>query len=257
MKTREAAVAGLFYPADEVSLRHEIDGFLAAAPGGSAPKAMIGPHAGTKYSGPIAASAYALLDDRIERVVLLGPSHRVALRGVATSSASKFRTPLGDVDVDVDAVAAAERAFDWVRPVDEAHRREHSLELHLPFLQAVLGQFQIVPMVVGTIGADEAALLTEHLWGGPETLVVVSSDLSHFHDYATAQRLDRQTSDAIERLSCGELDRDGACGFYPLRGLLSYAQRRGMTARTLDLRNSGDTAGSRDEVVGYGSYVIN
>ncbi len=261
MKTREAAVAGLFYPGGESALRAQVEGFLAGASGGEQPKALIGPHAGTKYSGAVAASAYAHLEPTsgsasIERVVLLGPSHRVAFRGIATSTAAQFRTPLGTIPIDRSAVDELEARFEAIFPLDEAHRQEHSLELHLPFLQTTLGPFQIVPLVIGPTPTQIVAEVLDALWGGEETLIVISSDLSHFHDYDTAQQMDRQTSDSIETLAWEKLEHDGACGFYPVRGLLETARRRGMSAQTVDLRNSGDTAGARNEVVGYGSYLF-
>lgn len=257
--TRAAAVAGLFYPDEEDVLRAEVRGFITSACAtGSAPKALIAPHAGTKYSGPVAASAYARLTsvrDRITRVVLLGPAHRVAVRGLAASSATAFDTPLGTIPIDRAALDAA-LALPGVATIDEAHHDEHSLELHLPFLQFVLGSFSLAPFVVGACEPSVVAEVLEALWGGPETLIVVSSDLSHFHDYEAAMTLDRATSEQIERLSWEELDHDGACGFYPVRGLLKVARSRGMRVETVDVRNSGDTAGSRERVVGYGSYLF-
>jgi AmmeMemoRadiSam system protein B len=264
VKRRPAAVAGLFYPDDPRALSEQIDAFLSEAESSargevaSTPKALIGPHAGTRYSGPIAGSAYARLlplRERIERVVLLGPSHRVAVRGLAASSADAFTTPLGDVPVDrasVDRLAS----FPAVRVQDEAHRLEHSLELHLPFLQRVLARFSLVPFSVGHAAPEEVSAVLEAAWGGSETLIVVSSDLSHYHDYGTAQRLDRETSRNVERLAFERIDDDHACGAYPVRGLLRAARGRGLRARTVDLRNSGDTAPGRQEVVGYGAYLF-
>jgi hypothetical protein len=219
---------------------------------------MVAPHAGTIYSGPVAASAYVRLRpvrDRVRRVVLLGPAHRVALRGLGATSADVWETPLGDVPIDRAAIDAL-ADLPQVRVNDEAHRREHSLEIHLPFLQCVLASFALVPLVVGAAAPDEVAAVLERLWGGDETLVVISSDLSHFHDYATAQRLDRATSERIEALDFEHIDGEGACGVMPLRGLLLLARQRGLELATIDLRSSGDTAGPRREVVGYGSYVV-
>jgi predicted class III extradiol MEMO1 family dioxygenase len=308
------------------------------------PKAIIVPHAGYIYSGPIAASAYARLQPArgtITRVVLLGPAHRVGFEGLALSSADYFVTPLGKIPVDRAALDRVS-ALPQVHRLDAAHAQEHSLEVHLPFLQEVLGDFTLVPLVVGDAGPEEVGAVIELLWGGPEsatatslsrgprlgnrsrrcstscihavvdpigesaigtslsrgprlgnrsrrcstscihavvdpigesaigtslsrgprldpigeTLIVISSDLSHYHDYATAQRLDRATSAAIEALRPQDIGYDQACGRNPVNGLLHVARARGLHARTIDLRNSGDTAGTRDQVVGYGAYVF-
>ena len=259
MKVRNPAVAGLFYPGETAELQRQVQGYLREATTGShKPKAIIVPHAGYLYSGPVAASAYANLAPRrgrIERVVLLGPSHRVPLQGLAVSSAGFFATPLGDVPVDREAVAHL-LTLPQVRIMDEAHLLEHSLEVQLPFLQETLGEFRLVPIVVGDSTPDEVAEVLELLWGGEETLLVISSDLSHYQDYETARRLDRATSDAIEALSPQRIHYEDACGRNPVNGLLLAARRRGLHATTLDLRNSGDTAGPRDRVVGYGAYVL-
>lgn len=271
VQVRAAAVAGRFYPLDEGSLRSEIEGYLRCAgealgpgPGraggvsATAPKAIIAPHAGTIYSGSVAASAYVRLAARraqIQRVVLLGPSHRVWFEGVGTSSAEAFESPLGRVPVDRDMVVELER-LDGVLTHDEAHRREHSLEVHLPFLQVVLGSFALVPLVVGQATGDAVCAVLEACWGGDETAVVVSTDLSHFHDYDTARAIDAKTCSAIAALDTGALNGEMACGFQPVRGLLEVAHRRSLTVELVDLRNSGDTAGSKREVVGYASFVV-
>ncbi len=257
---RKPAVAGMFYPADPEEIHSQLADFFrqAAAGDGTAPKALIAPHAGYIYSGPVAASAYIRLKsaaDTITRVILLGPSHRVAFPGLATPSADAFRTPLGDIPLDREAVEAVE-ALPQVHRLDEAHLMEHSLEVHLPFLQELLHHFTLVPLVVGDADSDEVAEVLEMLWGGPETLIVISSDLSHYHDYATAQEMDRTTSEAIEGLHPEALHYDDACGRNPIKGLLTVARRKAMHMETVDLRNSGDTAGPRDRVVGYGSYVL-
>ena len=225
---------------------------------GPAPKALIAPHAGYLYSGPIAASAYAQLlpaRDQIKRIVLFGPSHYVALDGLATSSAEAFATPLGIVPVDVEAVRQV-RSLPQVREFDAAHAQEHSLEVQLPFLQCVLGDFTLVPLAVGEATPEDISQVLDALWDGPETRLVVSSDLSHYHDFQTAQRLDRATAKAIEALKPGGIGEERACGRMPIRGLLEAARRHGLRARTVDLRNSGDTAGPHDRVVGYGAFVF-
>lgn len=257
-------MAGSFYPADGRQLAVEVDAYVGSArpapalPHGRAPKAFIAPHAGYVYSGPVAGSAYAVVRsrcDRIRRVVLLGPAHRVALHGLAASSADVFATPLGEVAVDREALRAV---LDLPQVVtnDEAHRLEHSLEVHIPFLQAILDDFTIVPLVVGNATMSEVAAILDRLWGGPDTIIIVSSDLSHYHDYATASRLDADTARAIEALAPDRLGRDSACGRAAVRGLLVAARTHGLEAHTIDLRNSGDTAGGRDEVVGYGAFVF-
>lgn len=259
-RIRQPAVAGLFYPSDPEELRSQVDRYLGEAESVDMPppKALIAPHAGYVYSGPVAATAYARLRklrDTIERVVLLGPSHRVGFFGLAASSAEFFRTPLGDVPVDREAVKRI-LELPQVHEIDEAHLMEHSLEVHLPFLQEIFDRFSLVPLVVGDAGTEEVAQVLEQLWGGPETLIVVSSDLSHYHDYETARDMDESVSRAIEALKPEGVGYEGACGRNPINGLLRVAARKGMTAETIDLRNSGDTAGPRDRVVGYGAYVF-
>jgi AmmeMemoRadiSam system protein B len=254
---REAAVAGLFYPADPRELRNAVRGYLGNGHG-PAPKALIVPHAGYVYSGPIAGSGYRLWEGargRVKRVVLLGPAHRYPLAGLAAHGAEWFATPLGRVAVDRDAVERL-LTLPQVKRLDAAHRGEHSLEVHLPFLQMLLGDFLLVPLVVGDAAPAEVAEALELVWGGTETLVVVSSDLSHYHDYDTAKRLDQRTADSIEHLRTGDVGPDAACGCRAIGGLLEVARRRGLHATTLDLRNSGDTRGPRTEVVGYGAFAF-
>ena len=257
--TRPAAVAGMFYPADKHQLQAMIRDCLDhAKPEGGLPKAVIAPHAGYVYSGPIAASAYIRLRQgrgAIRRVVLLGPSHRIGFRGLAVSSAHRFATPLGEIPIDREACKAL-TALPFVHELDQAHAQEHSLEVHLPFLQEVLGSFSLVPVVVGDAAPEEVSAVLEELWGGDETLIVISSDLSHYHDYATARRMDAATSHAIEGLRLEDIGFEDACGRLPISGLLIAAKRRGLSAKTIDLRNSGDTAGPKDSVVGYGAYVF-
>jgi AmmeMemoRadiSam system protein B len=256
---RNPAVAGLFYPDDPRELHAMMVDYLGSAcTDGCVPKAIIAPHAGYVYSGPIAASAYALLKPargRITRVVLLGPAHRVGFHGLALSSAEYFMTPLGRITVDREAIKKIS-CLPQVCVMDTAHAQEHSLEVHLPFLQEVLGEFSLVALVVGDAEPEEVGEVLDVLWGGPETLIVISSDLSHYHDYKTAQKLDRATSQAIEQLRLEDIQYDHACGRNPVNGLLYVARRLGLKAKTVDLRNSGDTAGTHDRVVGYGAYVF-
>lgn len=257
--TRMPAVAGSFYPAHPQQLYETVADYLRAAPAeGKAPKAMIVPHAGHIYSGPIAASAYARLKagaDAITRVVLIGPSHRVGFRGLAVSRTRAYSTPLGDVPVDTEAVEVLQK-LPFVEYIEQAHTLEHSLEVHLPFLQEVLRDFKLIPIVAGDASPDQVCQVLEQLWGGDETLIVVSSDLSHYHDYATAQRLDKETSHLIEHLQYQSLTSENACGKVPVSGLLKLLQQKALQIKTIDLRNSGDTAGDKQRVVGYGAYVV-
>ncbi len=273
-RTRPAAVAGLFYPRDPGGLRDAVGDLLAlaandaqrptrdSAPGGPAnppqvPKALIVPHAGFVYSGATAARAYRELlpaRDTIRRVVLLGPAHRKAFHGMAVPSCSRFATPLGDVAVDTEAIEAL-LAMPGVVVDDGAHAMEHSLEVQLPFLQQVLGSFTLVPIVVGRVAPAQVAQALDRLWGGPETVVIVSSDLSHYHGYDEGRAIDAGTVSAIDALR-GGLDHEQACGATPIDALIECAKRRGLTPRLLDICNSGDTAGPRDRVVGYCAFAF-
>ena len=258
MRARPAAVAGMFYPADPGTLGRMVVDLLATAPASDdCPKAIIAPHAGYQYSGLTAACAYRLLEGRrehVRRVVLLGPAHRVYLEGMALPSVDAFATPLGEVPIDADGVR---RALDMpgTQVSDEAHAFEHSLEVHLPFLQAALDDFQLIPIVVGVCPAGQVEAVLEALWGGDETLIVVSSDLSHFHAYDEAREIDARTSARIESRDAS-LHGEDACGAYAVNGLLLAAKARGLRIRTLDVRNSGDTAGDKHRVVGYGAYAL-
>jgi AmmeMemoRadiSam system protein B len=256
---RPAAVAGMFYPDRPAELTSVVEGFLGAAPadGRPAPKAVIVPHAGYIYSGPIAGSAFRTLaaaSGTITRVILLGPAHFVPIRGLALPGDQRFSTPLGEVRIEPEGCQASLR-LPQVRVIPEAHAREHSLEVELPFLQTLLGEFDLVPLVAGQASGEEIAEVLDRLWGGPETLVVISSDLSHYLPYEAAQRADRETADEILALG-GPLHSRQACGAAPVNGLLTAARRRGMTAELLDLRNSADTAGDPSRVVGYGAFAF-
>jgi AmmeMemoRadiSam system protein B len=248
----------MFYPAESDALRAQVEEMLAAEATSAVPppiKAVIAPHAGYVYSGPTAAAAFgAFAADAasIRRIVLLGPAHRVAVRGLAVPSAEVFATPLGRIRLDLTLVARVAE-LPQVAVSDRAHALEHSLEVELPFLQRLLPSFQLLPLVVGDASAEEVAEVLEAVWGGEETRIVVSSDLSHYHPYDHARRLDRQTADRILALE-PPIAYDRACGAGPINGLLTVARRRGLEARLVDLRNSGDTAGDRDQVVGYGAF---
>ena len=260
---RPAAVAGRFYSADSHSLRQVVEeylqqGRLVHPPSKTPPKAIIVPHAGYEFSGPVAGTAYAQLDGGcgvIERVVLIGPAHYVGFQGLAVCDADYFSSPLGAVPVDTASVARL-LELDQVVSLNAAHAPEHSLEVQIPFLQVELGEFSLVPIAVGQAADEEVVEVLDLLWGGAETLLVVSSDLSHYHDYATAQRIDRQTTRLIETLSSDDITGGRACGHAGISALLRIAKRRRLNVRAIDLRNSGDTAGPRDQVVGYGAYII-
>ncbi len=262
---RPPAVAGQFYPDDPDRLQADVRHYLNEA---DAPedcldppfvKAVIVPHAGYPYSGPIAASAYIQLacsDIPAKRFVLIGPAHYAPVHGLSLSGATAFETPLGRVPVD-EAGRAAALALPFVEVSDEAHTPEHGLEVQLPFLQELFLDFTIVPLLVGaTTAPTQVAEALEALWGGPETRLIISSDLSHFHNQATARMLDESTADVIVNLRPEALREDSACGRAAIAGLLLAARRRGMAARLIDLRNSGDTGGPRHRVVGYGAFLF-
>ncbi len=262
MKVRPPAVAGAFYPATAsditLTLAECHAGAVAAPADAAVPEAIVVPHAGLQYSGPIAASAYQrLLPARssIRRVVLLGPAHRVAVDGLALSGADTWSTPLGSVAL---YPGAAEMLADlpYVVVDDRAHASEHSLEVQLPFLQTMLDDFELIPLVVGDATVEQVATVVDRLWVGPDTIVVVSTDLSHFHAYDEANLLDGQTAAAIVEGKIGAIDDLDACGARPLRGLLKAAGNRNLTVQQIDLRNSGDTAGNRERVVGYGAFAL-
>lgn len=254
---RPPAVAGMFYPGNPAVLSATVDQLLAAAPVAmpTQPKALIVPHAGYIYSGPTAALAYASLAPwhaTIRRVVLLGPTHRVAVDGIAAPLAEAFATPLGSIPLDRAALDKLDELPQIVRS-DRAHAEEHSLEVHLPFLQRVLDEFTLVPLAVGHASPQAVAEVLDLLWGGPETLIVISSDLSHFLPYAAANQVDRDTCQHILQLD-SRIRPEQACGAYPINGLLLAARQRGLAPQLIQRCNSGDTAGDKQRVVGYAAF---
>jgi hypothetical protein len=258
---RPAAVAGMFYPADPRTLAAEVEDLLGGvaqpAPRLGYPKALIVPHAGYVYSGGVAAHAYdelAAARGSVRRVVMLGPTHRVAVRGLAAPSVEAFATPLGAVRIDRAALQAV-RDLPQVVASDAAHAREHSLEVQLPFLQKMLGDFALVPFAVGAASVQEVAAVIDRLWGGPETLVVISTDMSHYHPYETARAIDGATLKRIEGFAT-DLDHEEACGATPLNGFLSLVKKRHLSLKRLAACNSGDTAGGKDQVVGYSAFAL-
>jgi hypothetical protein len=268
---RQPAVAGLFYPSSAKELTIDINRYLNDAinnmPEHSRqlhPKAIIVPHAGYIYSGTVAAKAFAtLLDltDTITRVILMGPAHRIHFHGVAVTDVQYFRTPLGDTAIDTSSIRQL-LSKPQVQVIDAAHWQEHSLEVQLPFLQTVLRDFSLVPIVIGDSTVSEVNQLLDILWGGPETLIVISSDLSHYHDYSTAQYIDRSTCEAIEHFDLDPITFQRACGCIGVKSLLTAAKKRLMSVHTLGLSNSGDSAVANDNtddrqcVVGYGSWAL-
>jgi AmmeMemoRadiSam system protein B len=260
IRVRRPSVAATFYPASAVELESVVALLLADVALGACrvPKAIVAPHAGYAYSGAVAASAYARVRrgrGRIERVVVVGPAHYMPVDGLATAGFDSFTTPLGELDLDAGGIAVAEALACCAR-CDMAHVLEHSVEVHLPFLIATLGKPTIIPLVVGTADDEDVARVLDALWGGEETLIVVSSDLSHDLPYEAAHERDAETTRAIEAMDPSAIDDASACGGPALRGLLRVARARGLDAETLDVRSSGDTAGERGSVVGYGAYAF-
>jgi MEMO1 family protein len=260
-EVRPPAVASLFYPGDARTLAEEVSSYLDQTQGvpltPGFPKAVIVPHAGFIYSGPVAASAYDRLRPArgiVRRVVILGPCHRVPVRGLALPRASAFDTPLGRIPLDEEAIASI-RGLPQVVESAATHAEEHALEVQLPFLQRVLGEFSLVPLVVGDTAPEKVAEVLERLWGGTETLIVISSDLSHYHSYESARRIDSGTVRAILGFEAG-IGHEQACGATPVAGMLVAAKRKGLAAELLDCRNSGDTAGDKSRVVGYASFAL-
>jgi AmmeMemoRadiSam system protein B len=250
---RAPAVAGTFYPGSPGELGATVDRLLAGvsvAANAQCPKALIVPHAGYVYSGPIAASAFALVKpyaDRIQRVVLVGPAHRVYVDGLVSPGATRLRTPLGEMVVDA---AAAEFPAN-----PTAHAREHSLEVELPFLQRVVPHAKIVPLAGTRAKPEVVGAALAKLWGGPETLIVISSDLSHYLPYAEGRRVDEQTCARIVALD-PSIQGEQACGSIGINGLIWVAKQKQLRVELVDLRSSGDTAGTRDEVVGYAAFAL-
>ena len=263
---RNAAVAGLFYPDDPKELRHAVSRFLSDVTqidtDATQPKALIVPHAGYIYSGAAAATGFARLlpfKQLIKQIVLLGPSHRVGFTGLAVSDAHFYQTPLGDIPIDRPAIDNI-LTLPQVSVIEQAHTQEHSLEVQLPFLQEILEDFTLVPIVVGDASTESVSEVLETLWGNESTLILISSDLSHFHNYPTAQQLDNITCSAIETLQPEDIGFDNACGRNPIKGLLHSAIQHDLAATTLALWNSYDSAGRSPEdkarVVGFGCWMF-
>ena len=267
---RPPAVASMFYPVGAAELRKAVQNYLSNA--GTEEdvsqlkkeefaelRTLIVPHAGYIYSGKIAASAYRLLKqnkNQFKRVMLLGPAHRVLLEGAAFPEADAFQTPLGEITLDKELIEKILAEFSWISVSDKAHAEEHCLEVQLPFLQETLGEFKLLPLVVGDAKTELLAALIQQFSKDHETLIVISTDLSHFHDYETAREIDGRTANAIELLEQNRISTEDACGAYPLRGALLAASQNQWNVHRLGLCNSGDTAGDRGRVVGYGAWAM-
>ena len=267
---RPPAVASMFYPVGAAELRKAVQNYLSNA--GTEEdvsqlkkeefaelRTLIVPHAGYIYSGKIAACAYRLLEqnkNQFKRVLLLGPAHRVLLEGAAFPEADAFQTPLGEITLDKELIEKILAEFSWISVSDKAHAEEHCLEVQLPFLQETLGEFKLLPLVVGDAKIELLAALIQQFSKDHETLIVISTDLSHFHDYETAQEIDGRTANAIELLEQNRISTEDACGAYPLRGALLAASQNQWKVHRLGLCNSGDTAGERGRVVGYGAWAM-
>tara|TARA_B110000444_G_scaffold199456_1_gene190788 strand:- start:715 stop:1557 length:843 start_codon:yes stop_codon:yes gene_type:complete len=267
---RPPAVASMFYPVGAAELRKAVQNYLSNA--GTEEdvsqlkkeefaelRTLIVPHAGYIYSGKIAASAYRLLEqnkNQFKRVLLLGPAHRVLLEGAAFPEMDAFETPLGEITLDKELIEKILAEFSWISVSDKAHAEEHCLEVQLPFLQETLGEFKLLPLVVGDAKTELLAALIQQFSKDHETLIVISTDLSHFHDYQTAREIDARTANAIELLEQNRISTEDACGAYPLRGALLAASQNQWKVHRLGLCNSGDTAGDRERVVGYGAWAM-
>lgn len=255
---KKADVSGSFYPASPQILTKTVSEFIENAKEFvEIPKAIIAPHAGYIYSGPVAGTAYRSLkkiSDKIKNVILLSPSHRIAFEGVAFHSDDKFETPLGVLDVNMELIEKL-KTNPLVKNLDIAFSGEHALEVHLPFIQTVFDNIQIVPLIVGQSPPEELANMLEKIWSD-QNIIIVSSDLSHFLPYSQAYQVDQQTQMAIEKLDYSKISTDGMCGYYPVSGLLALARNKNLIVKTIDLRNSGDTAGDKDSVVGYGAFLF-
>ena len=265
---RPPAVASLFYPGEAAELKQNLREMLDEASEAEDPnedlpadqylKALIVPHAGYVYSGTTAALAYHLLRknrDDFHRILLLGPAHRVWLEGIAFPGTDAFETPLGRIPLAKQQIRELLR-FPEVQLRDDAHQDEHCLEVQLPFLQEILNEFELIPAVVGEISPDSLSGLLENLLEDPQNLLLLSTDLSHFHSYSEAQAIDQKTAEAIESFEDEKILPEQACGAHPLRGLLRHARIQGWKIQRLGLCNSGDTAGSKDRVVGYGAWAL-
>lgn len=258
---RPPAVAGLFYPDDAGELRETVSEYLrqhaAATAAAQSPKALIVPHAGYIYSGGVAAAAYATvasLRRAVRRIVLIGPSHRVYLRGMAVPTATSFATPLGRIEIDHELKSLLLQRGNVVE-ADAPHAQEHCLEVQLPFLQMMFDEFTLLPVVLGAIAPEHVAAALAQVWGDATTLVLVSSDLSHYHGYEEARQIDAATSAAILRREA-RLAGEQACGAVGINGLLYLAGQRQLAVGEIARCNSGDTAGDRSRVVGYGAFAV-
>ncbi len=257
---RTTAVAGAFYPSEPEILSKDIQRYIEETPSVSlpVPKAIIVPHAGYEYSAGVAASAYKLLKSgrkSIKKVVILAPSHKIGFNGMALTKASAYETPLGNVEIDKEMNEQL-LALPLVDYLEEAHKSEHSLEVQLPFLKEALDDFKLIPVITGNASPTDVETLLETVWGKKDTLIVISTDLSHYLPYNEACILDNKTKTAIENLDIDSIEQEQACGYVPLKGMLTIAKAKKMQVETLEVKNSGDTSGSKNRVVGYGAWAF-
>jgi len=263
LTSRQASVAGSFYPKNPAQLKKTLTNLFNANEDlnidfQTPVKAIIAPHAGYIYSGPIAAKAYSLVSTCIKgknKITIIGPSHFVPFNGIALSTAEFFETPLGKIKVDHHAYELINRIPEVIY-LDEAHAREHSIEVHLPFIQYLKKDVRIIPLAVGQTSYQKVAKVLEKFCEEKDNLIIISSDLSHYHAYGYAQKYDLQTALKIENYKCSQLGPNEACGYLAIAGLLKMAKDRKYKIKRIDLCNSGDTSGSKDTVVGYGSWFF-
>jgi len=268
-KIRHPAVASMFYPGKPADLLNSVRKYLSDADAEQSTvkfkndensvRALIVPHAGYIYSGKIAASAYQLLQRNkyhFKRVLLLGPAHRLCLQGAAFPNEEVFETPLGSIILDKTRMKKLAAEFSWISFNEKAHAEEHSLEVQLPFLQETIADFELLPLVVGEMDSLQIAEMIQQFSTDLETLIVISTDLSHFHNYQTAYEKDALTANAIELLEPQKISSEDACGVYPLRGALVAALQNKWKIHRMGLCNSGDTTGDYGRVVGYGAWAL-
>lgn len=255
---RKPTVAGLFYPSETDNLSKLITDLLNQKPPVSFTKMLIVPHAAYQYIGEILAQSYLHLFSRsqqIKTVVLLTPSHHIKFNGIAITSKDCYLTPFGEVIIDSDAMMTLLN-FPQVVMFDDAHIKEHSIEIHLPFLQTILPSFSLVPLIIGETNSYNILEILEKLWEQEETLIIASMNLSHYQTYNIAQELDQRTSQAIESLHWQSLQTNQICNIHLISSLLQLAHQKSLTPKTIKVCNSGDLTGIKNRVVGYGAFIF-
>ncbi len=256
---KECDVAGQFYPKERAQLIEMIENFSSSEREIIyKPKAIIVPHAGFIYSGDIAAKAYKALIplvDNYKKIILLSPAHRKSVTGVAYHNARKFACPIGDIPVNAELLSIL-KTNDSVYNDDEAFNFEHGLETHFPFISYIFRDISFLPLIVGNIDTQKLSDIFNLFWQADDILFIISSDLSHFHNYEICKTLDHETTQHIINLNYEKINHDAACGYYPLCGALKLAKDNNQKCYLLSLKNSGDSIGDKDSVVGYGSFII-